>query len=98
MVKFKSNIFIDEKTLTKEEAKEFITFLEAERLRHIGHMKEYKKLVESDDVSDFKKILASTVVVRDIDDIEHIDETLSLLRAKFNIKVNFCSFRERTNY
>lgn len=97
-MKFKSGIFIDEKSLTKKQAKSFVAFLEAERLRHIGHLKEAMETVRDDDTDFFHKVLATTVVARDVEDIEHIDETLALLAAKYNIKVKYCSFRDRSHY
>lgn len=92
-MKFKKGLFIDEKSLTKEEAAEFIDFLLEERVRHIEHMKEYKEMLTDDNKSDFYKIIAATVVVRDVDDIEHIDSTLDLLSKKYEIPVNYPPFQ-----
>jgi hypothetical protein len=92
-MRFKSGIFVDEKSLTKDEALEFVAFLLDERERHIKHLKEFKQALTDDTKSDFYKIVAATVVVRDVDDVEHIDRTLDLLSKKFNLKVEYQTFK-----
>ena len=78
-MEFKPGMFIDEQTLTKEEAEEFYTFLLNEIERHERHLAIYKAIAENDKTSTFMRIVALTVVARNLDDIEHTNRTLAIL-------------------
>jgi len=83
MIKFKEGNFLDETELSKDEAIEFVHFLKLELLRHEDHLRLYKKIAEDDDSSDFLRVVAQTVVVRNIDDIAHTKKTIAYLEHKF---------------
>jgi len=78
-MKFKPGMFIDEKTLSKDEAEEFYTFLLNEIERHKEHLAKYKAIARDDKTSTFMRIVALTVVERNLDDIEHTNRTLAIL-------------------
>lgn len=78
-MKFKPGMFIDEQTLTKDEAEEFYTFLLEEIERHKEHMAKFKAIARNDNTSTFMRIVALTVVERNLDDIEHTNRTLAIL-------------------
>jgi hypothetical protein len=78
-MKFKSGMFIDEKTLTKSEAEEFYRFLLDEIERHKEHMNKYQQIARDDAQSSFMRIVALTVVQRNLEDIEHTNRTLAIL-------------------
>ena len=88
MMKFKKGNFIDETELDEVEARIFVSFLEKEIERHKIHMEEYKRVAQDDRVHDFSRIVAQTVVVRNLDDIEHTNKTLEYLYKKFNLGGN----------
>ena len=82
-MKFKKGMYIDETSLTKEEADEFIYFLKQERERHQRELQKYKNIAVSDETDGFVRILAMTVVVRHMEDIEHTDRTINYLVDKY---------------
>ncbi len=83
MLKFKPNNFINEKVLNFKEAGIFVAFLEKELERHRIHMAEYKAIAQDDSVDDFTRVIAQTVVIRNLDDIEHTQRTLDYLYDKY---------------
>ena len=82
-MKFKKGMYIDEKSLTKDEAIEFVDFLRRERERHREELRKFKDVSMDDGITGFFRILALTVVVRHIDDIEHTDRTIDYLVKKY---------------
>jgi len=82
-MEFKKGNYINEKTLTKEEAIEFIDFLESEMERHRQHMLEYQQIALDEYASTFMRIVAGTVVTRNIEDIEHTKKTINYLLKKY---------------
>jgi hypothetical protein len=78
-MRFKKGMFIDEKTLTPEEAKQFLTFLKSEIQRHEEHLSVYQKIAQDDNESFFMRVVALTVVSRNVDDIEHTSRTIKIL-------------------
>lgn len=85
MLKFKEGNFIDETVLELEEARIFVAFLEGELERHRIHLAKYQKIATSECACDFKRIIAQTVVIRNIDDIEHTKKTLNYLYKKYDV-------------
>ena len=83
MLAFRKGNFIDEKELSLEEAEVFVAFLEREIERHRIHMAEYKAIAQDDGTPDFARVVAQTVVIRNLDDIEHTKRTLAYLYDKF---------------
>ena len=81
-MKFKKGMYIDETSLTKEEAILFIDFLRRERERHVIEMNKFKTLSLEDNQNGFFRILAMTVVVRHMEDIEHTDRTIEYLKSE----------------
>ena len=79
-------MFIDEKTLNMQDAEEFVIFLEDERDRHEMELRRYKNIAESDKTDTFMRIVAMTVVLRHMDDIEHTNKTIRYLKQKFGWK------------
>jgi hypothetical protein len=84
-MRFKKGNYLDETTLTKKEAETFVSFLESELTRHKVHLQQYLELAQSDDVDDFMRIVAQTVVVRNLDDIEHTQRTIDYLKEKWRL-------------
>jgi len=82
-MKFKKGMYIDETSLTKEEADEFIYFLKQERERHQRELQKYKDIAVNDETNGFVRILAMTVVVRHMEDIEHTNRTINYLVDKY---------------
>lgn len=80
---FKKGMFIDETTLNEYEAAMFVKFLQSEKERHQRELYVYKALAEQDSTDKFMRVVAMTVVLRHIDDIEHTDKTINYLREKF---------------
>ena len=83
MLAFKKGNFIDETELNFKEAEVFVAFLESEIERHKIHLQQYKAIAQDDDRDDFIRVIAQTVVVRNLDDIEHTKRTLQYLYDKF---------------
>ena len=81
---FKVGNYIDEASLTGEEALVFVAFLEKEIARHKAHMLEYQEIATSDYHSTFFRIVAQTVVVRNLEDIQHTQRTIDYLKNKFH--------------
>lgn len=86
MIAFKKGNFLDEEKMTKEEAYEFVIFLREELIRHENHLNKWKETAESELVSDFLRVVAQTVVVRDLDDIAHTNRTINYLVEKYNLE------------
>ena len=86
MIKFKKGNFIDECSLTKEEAKEFIKFLKNEIIRHDHHLEQYYNIAKDESRSDLMRVVAQTVVIRDMDDIKHTKKTIYYLQKKFGLE------------
>lgn len=84
MLQFKKGNFINEQKLNYAEAVEFIVFLESEIRRHKRHLEEYMKIAEDEDTSDFLRIVAQTVVIRNLDDIRHTQKTIDYLDWRYD--------------
>jgi hypothetical protein len=78
-MKFKKGMYINEQTLTSTEAAEFLLFLRKEIQRHKEHMLQYQKIAQDDNESFFMRVVALTVVSRNVDDIEHTSRTIKIL-------------------
>ena len=76
---FKKGMFIDEKSLNKEEAEEFKSFLLSELQRHKEHMIQYQSIARDDEASTFMRVVALTVIQRNLEDIQHTNRTLTIV-------------------
>jgi len=78
-MKFKKGMFIDEVSLTYEEAVEFKQFLLREKERHMKHLQEYQRIATDDNSTTFMRVVALTVIQRNLEDIEHTNQTIHIL-------------------
>ena len=83
MIAFKKGNFLDKKQLSREEAEEFIIFLERELERHSTQLELHRQLASNDTVSDIKRVISQTCVVRHLEDIKHTQATINYLRTKY---------------
>jgi len=85
VLRYKFDHLIDEDALTKEEALEFMGFLQVERQRHVSDMLSCDENVQYFMV-DNKLILAfawKSSSMRHLDDIDMIDSTMDKLRDRW---------------
>ena len=74
---------VDIKTLNKEEAEDFIWFLEKERWRHLAHIDEIKDILPY--LNATLKRLHQSAILRHQEDIKDIDRILKQVGARFKI-------------
>lgn len=86
MIAFKKGNYLDETKLNEDEAIEFVHFLKLEIKRHEEHMRLYETNATMDDNSPFMRVVAQTVVVRNLEDIRHTQKTIDYLERKFNLE------------
>jgi hypothetical protein len=86
MIQFKAGNLLDETKMSEEEAIEFVHFLKLEIDRHKDHLRLYLKVAAMPDNSDFMRVVAQTVVIRNLQDIEMTKKTIRYLEDKFGME------------